>query len=138
MPNVNRRSAVALGLAAASAAVVKPAAAQTGGSLAGTDTSPSPGVVVRTYAEEQSLIPGFKTVSMRDVILQPGAKTGEQTEMMNAMVCHIAEGELRIVQDGKTFTGKKNYAWTCNKGTKEHVVNDSNAVAIMRITDLKA
>jgi len=138
MRNVNRRSAVALGLAAASVIAVNRTTAQTGGSLAGTDTSPSPGVVVRTYGEEQSLIPGFKTVSMRDVILQPGAKTGEQTEMMNAMVCHIAEGELRIVQDGKSFTGKKNYAWTCNRGTKEHVVNDSNSVAIMRITDLKA
>jgi hypothetical protein len=34
--------------------------------------------------------------------------------------------------------GKKNYVWTCNKGTKEHVVNESSAVGIMRITDLKA
>ena len=25
-----------------------------------------------------------------------------------------------------------------NKGTKEHVINESNAVAVMRITDLKA
>jgi len=138
MHNVDRRSAVALGLAAASAAMVKQAAAQTEGSLGVKETSPAPGVVIRAYGEERSLIPGFTTVAMRDVILQPGAKTGEQTEMMNAMVCHIAEGELRIAQDGKTLTGKKNYAWTCNKGTKEHVVNDSNAVAIMRITDLKA
>jgi quercetin dioxygenase-like cupin family protein len=138
MQNVNRRSAMALGVAAASATLVKPAAAQTGGSPAATETSPFPGVVIRAYGEEHSLIPGFKTVAMRDVILQPGAKTKEETEMMNAMVCHVAEGELRIVQDGKTITGKKNYAWTCNKGTKEHVINDSNAVAIMRITDLKA
>lgn len=138
MQKVDRRSAMALGLAAASVAAVKPTAAQTGGSLAGTDTTPFPGVVNRAYAEERSLIPGFKTVAMRDVILQPGAKTKEATEMMNPMVCHIAEGELQIVQDGKTVTGKKNYAWTCNKGTKEHVVNASNAVAIMRITDLKA
>jgi hypothetical protein len=65
-------------------------------------------------------------------------KTKENTEMMNAMVCHIAEGELTIVQDGKRFTGKKNYVWTCNMGTKEHVINESNAVGIMRITDLKA
>jgi len=57
---------------------------------------------------------------------------------MNPMICHIAEGELRVVQDGKTITAKKNYVWTCNTGTKEHVVNDSNAIAIMRITDLKA
>jgi hypothetical protein len=71
MLNVNRRSAVALGLAAASAAVVKPAIAQTPGA---TETSPFPGVVIRSYGEEGSLIPGFKTVTLRDVILQPGAK----------------------------------------------------------------
>jgi hypothetical protein len=138
MNSIDRRSAVALGLAVASTAVVGPAAAQTPGSPGVRETSPFPGVTIRSYGEEQSLIPGFKTVAMRDVILQPGAKTGEAAEMMNAMVCHIAEGELRIVQDGKTMTAKKNYVWTCNKGTKEHVVNDGNAVAIMRITDLKA
>jgi len=138
MQNIDRRSALGLGLAAASTAVVTPAAAQTAGSPGASEASPFPGVVVRTYGEERSLIPGFKTVVMRDVIVQPGAKTKEDTEMMNPMICHIAEGELQIVQDGKTFTGKKNYVWTCNTGTKEHVVNDGNAVAIMRITDLKA
>src|SRR5437870_399039 len=138
MQNIDRRSAVALGLASAFTTVIKPAGAQTPSSSGATEISPSPGVIVRTYGEEHSLIPGFKTVVMRDVILQPGAKTKEDTEMMNAMVCHIAEGELRVVQDGKPFTAKKNYVWTCNTGTKEHVVNDSNAVAIMRITDLKA
>ena len=129
---------MALGLAAASTAVVKPAAAQTMDPLAGTDASPAPVVVVRTFGEERSLIPGFKTVAMRDVILQPGAQTQENAVMMNAMICHIPEGELRVVQDEKTFTAKKNYAWTCNKGTVEHVVNDSDAVAVMRILDLKA
>jgi len=138
MQNIDRRSALGLALAAASTAVAKPAAAQAAASPRATETSPSPGVVIRTYGEERSLIPGFKTVVMRDVIVQPGAKTTENTEMMNPMVCHIAEGELRIVQDGKSITGKKNYVWTCNTGTKEHVINDSNAVAIMRITDLKA
>ena len=58
--------------------------------------------------------------------------------MMNAMVCHITEGELRIEQEGKTFTAKKDFVWTCNKDTKEQVFNDGNVVAIMRITDLKA
>jgi len=138
MQEVSRRSAVALGLAAASMAVVKPAAAQTTDPLAGKDESPFPGVVVRTFGEERSLIPGFKTVSMRDVILQPGAKLPENAVMMNAMLCHITEGELRVVQDGEPFAAKRNYAWTCNKGTKEHAVNDSDAVAIMRILDLKA
>jgi hypothetical protein len=135
MQEVDRRSAVALGLAAASAALVKPASAQTTGYK---DATPVPGVVVRAYdGEVPSLIPGFKTVSMRDVIVQPGSKT-PGGPMMNAMVCHITEGELQIEQDGKTFTAKKNFAWTCNKDTKEQGFNTGNAVAIMRIIDLKA
>ena len=135
MQKVNRRSAVALGLAAASAAMVKPAAGQTTDYK---DATPWPGVVVRAYGgETPSLIPGFKTVSMRDVIMQPGSKT-MGPPMMNAMVCHITEGELRVEQDDKTFTAKKDFVWTCNKDTKEQAFNDGRVVAIMRITDLKA
>ncbi len=137
MKNVDRRSALALGLAAASAAVVKPAAAQAPDALAGKDTSPWPGVVVRAYGESPAMISGFKTVSMRDIIMQPGSKTAGPP-MPNPMVCHILEGEMRLEQDGKSFTAKKNFAWTCNKGTKEIAFNESRAVAIMRITDLKA
>ena len=135
MDTIDRRSALAIGLTAASAAIVKPAAAQT------TDykeTTPWPGVVVRTYGgETPSLIPGFKTVSMRDIIMQPGSKT-MGPPMPNAMVCHITEGELQLDQDGKAFTAKKNYVWTCNKNTREQASNTGNMVAIMRITDLMA
>ena len=135
MDKLDRRSALAIGLAAASTALVKPAASQT--MEAGKDQSPWPGVVVRTYGESPSIIPGFKTVSMRDIIMQPGSKTAAPP-MENAMVCHITEGELQIDQDGKIFTAKKNFVWTCNKATKEQAHNNSNAVAIMRITDLMA
>src|SRR5262245_64391241 len=134
MQSIDRRSAVALGLAAASAAMVKPAAAQQTGYK---DATPWPGVVVRAYdGETPSIIPGFKTVSMRDVIMQPGSKT-MGPPMENAMICHITEGELLLDQEGKTFTAKKNFVWTCNKETKEQAFNDGNVVAIMRITDLK-
>jgi len=112
-----------------------PTAAQTTGFK---DTTPWPGVVVREYdGETPSIIPGFKTVSMRDVIMQPGSKTAAPP-MMNAMVCHITEGELRIEQEAKTFTAKKDFVWTCNKDTNEQAFNDGRVVAIMRITDLKA
>ena len=115
--------------------MVKPASAQTTGYE---DATPWPGVVVRAYdGETPSLIPGFKTVSMRDVIVQPGSKT-MGPPMMNAMVCHITEGELLVEQEGKTFTAKKNFVWTCNKDTKEQVSNPGSVAAIMRITDLKA
>ena len=135
MTKLDRRSALAIGLAAASVGVVKPAAAQTTGHK---DTTPWPGVVVRAYdGETPSIIPGFKTVSMRDVIMQPGSKT-MGPPMENAMVCHITEGELRVEQDGKTFTAKKDFVWSCNKDTKEQAFNDGRVAAIMRITDLKA
>src|SRR5205807_6948628 len=135
MTQVDRRSALAIGLAAASTAMVKPAAAQTTNYK---DTTVSPGVVNRVYGEGPSIIPGFKTVTLREIIVQPGSKTPENQMMMNAMVCQITEGELRVVQDGKTFTAKKNFVWTCNKDTIEHSANDGRVVAIMRITDLKA
>jgi hypothetical protein len=135
MKKLDRRSALAIGVAAASAAMVKPAAAQTTDYK---DTTTAPGVVNRVYGETPSIIPGFKTVSLRDIIIQPGSKTVERAMMMDAMVCHITEGELQVVQDGKTFTAKKNFVWTCNKGTIEHSTNAGRVVAIMRVTDLKA
>ena len=135
MKKIDRRSALGVGLAAASVALMKPAAAQPTGYK---DATPWPGVVVRTYdGETPSLIPGFKLVSMRDVIMQPGSKT-MGPPMMNAMICHIPEGELRIEQEGKTFTAKRNFAWTCNKDTKEQAFNDGSVVGVMRILDLKA
>jgi hypothetical protein len=135
MNKIDRRSALGIGLAAASAVMMKPSAAQTAGYK---DSTPWPGVVVRAYdGETPSIIPGFKTVSMRDVIMQPGSKT-MGPPMENAMVCHITEGELRIEQEGKSFAAKKNFVWTCNKDTKEQASNTGSAVAIMRITDLKA
>jgi|SRR5437762_10795408 len=136
MSRLDRRSALAIGLAAASSAVVKPAMAQPAAEYK--ETTVAPGVVRRDYGEGPSIIPGFKTISLRDVIVQPGAKTAENAMMMDAMVCHITEGELQVVQDGKTFAAKKNFVWTCNKGTKEHSINTGRVAAIMRITDLKA
>jgi hypothetical protein len=136
MKKLDRRSALkTMALAAASAAVVKPAASQTPDHK---ETTIAPGVVLRDYSEGPSMIPGYKTVTLRDIIVQPGAKSVENNVMPNAMVCHITEGELQVVQDGKTFTAKKNFVWTCDKGTKEHVINNGTVVAVMRITDLKA
>jgi hypothetical protein len=131
-----------MGLAAASAAVVTPAAAQAPAPMpaapaGGTETSPWPGVVVRSYSGSSAIIPGYRKVSMRDIIMQPGSKTAGPP-MPNPMVCHILEGEMRLDQNGKSFTAKKNHVWTCNKGTKEQAFNESQAVAIMRITDLMA
>jgi len=94
------------------------------------------GVKQRILGEGPSLIPGYSKVSMRDVIFEPGA-TVPSNEMMNAMVCHITQGELKIVQNGKEFVAKKDFVWTCAKGTTtEGATNTGTTVAIMRITDL--
>src|SRR5262252_259700 len=94
MKKLDRGSALKIGVAAASAAVIQAVAAQTTESLTGKDTSPWPGVVVRTYGESPSIIPGFETVSMRDIIMQPGSKTAGPP-MPNPMVCHILVEERR-------------------------------------------
>ena len=57
MDKVDRRSALAIGLAAASTIMAEPAASQTVDSK---DTSPWLGVVVRQYGENPSIIPGFQ------------------------------------------------------------------------------
>ena len=137
MDNIDRRSALALlGCIAVAVAGAKPAAADSMTSTG--DKTLAPGVVQRAYGASPSLIPAYKSVSMRDIIMQPGSKTAPDAAMKNDMVCHVTEGELRLIQDGKTFTAKTNSVWTCAKGTKEQAFNDGTAVATMRITDLMA
>src|SRR5438093_12717690 len=101
MDKLDRRSALAFGLIAASAAMVKPAAAQP--MEAGKETTLAPGVVQRVYGEGHAIIPDFKTVAMRDIIMQPGSKT-DYNPMKNAMVCHLTEGQLRLVQNDRNFS----------------------------------
>ena len=62
-------------------------------------------------SKQESHIPGYKTVSMRDIVYQPGASTPNNT-MKNDMVCHITEGELTVTyaETGETCT--------CGPGTK--------------------
>jgi hypothetical protein len=90
-------------------------------------------VVKRVYNERPALIPGFKSVTLLDFIYQPGSKT-PSTAMKNPMVCHVAEGELRVVQNGKEFIAKKYDVWTCDAGTHEATFNDGKVVAVMRMT----
>jgi quercetin dioxygenase-like cupin family protein len=137
MEALNRRSALALGLTATATPLIgwtTPAAAQTYGPDEGNEIAP--GVRVVALSEWASNIPAYKTVKLRDVVIQPGAKTPERM-MMNDMLCHMTEGELSVVQNEKKFTVKKGGVWTCSKGNNtEGTQNTSSAVAIMRVIDL--
>jgi quercetin dioxygenase-like cupin family protein len=139
MKDIDRRSAVALGLATAAAppftlAAAPPAAAQTRGPAEGREIAP--GVrQVDLSPPRPSKIQGFRTVSMRDVVLQPGSEIAEFA-MPNPMLCHVTEGELTVRQDGREFVAKRGDAWDCGKGTREGTKNSGTAVGVMRIIDL--
>lgn len=135
MLDIDRRSALAIGFAGLSGLVLpEQAAAQTYGPNEGKELIQ--GVRQIDLGERESLIPAYKKVHLRDIVLQPGAKTPDNA-MMNDMLCHMTEGELAVVQNDKQFTVKKGDVWTCAKGiTTEGTQNKSNAVAIMRIIDL--
>ena len=133
MEDVDRRSTFALGLAAASALVF--AGSEVAEAAVGDETEVAKGVKAKVLGEGPAMVPGFKTVRLRDISFQPGSSSAA-TAMKNPMVCHITEGELQVTQDGKTFAAKKNFVWTCDTGTMEGAANKGSAVAVMRVTDL--
>ena len=136
MENIDRRTALAFVMAAAStAALGEKAQAQTAD--ASKDQTIAPGVAVRVYGESESMIPGFKSAKVFDVIMEPGSKTPEASSPMTiAMVCQMIEGEMRLLREGKDVIVKMNDVWTCMVGTNELGFNDTQAAAVMRIIAL--
>jgi quercetin dioxygenase-like cupin family protein len=133
MQDMDRRSMLGLGVAASTFLFPATTMAQ---APAGKELAP--GVKQIDYGERDSLIPAYKKVHLRDIVISPGAKTPER-DMMNDMLCHMTEGELTVVQNKKEFTVKKGDVWTCAKGLNtEGTQNKSSAVAVMRIIDLFA
>jgi hypothetical protein len=137
MAIVDRRLAL-MGLGAASAVLVsgapqahsQPARAQT--------RTIAKGVREVVYGEGPSIIPGYKTVRLRDIVVEPGAKVAPGS--MHPMVCHMAQGELEVARTNpdETFVARQYHVWTCASGMTEGIVNRGRTVAVMRITDLLA
>jgi hypothetical protein len=135
---MNRRAALALGLATAAtlpaALTPIPASAQRYRPDEGREIAPGARRVDLT--KRASEIPGYATVSMRDIVYQPGAKS-ENPAMANDMVCHCLEGELQVSQGPDTqFVAKTGDVWSCRKGMSETNVNNGTTIAIMRVIDL--
>jgi quercetin dioxygenase-like cupin family protein len=136
MAKIGRQSAISLGLVTAAApalGVLRTAAAETYRPDQGKELFP--GVRQVDLSQRDAVIPGYQTVSMRDIVFQPGASVPVHP-MENDMVCHITEGELKVVLDGQEFTAAKNDVYTCATGTQEGAENTGETVAIMRVTDL--
>lgn len=138
MENIDRRSALTVGLATAATLPAlftpNPASAQRYRPDEGREIAP--GVRRIDLTKRASQIPAYATVSMRDIVYQPGAKS-ENPSMANDMVCHCLEGELQVNQGpDQQFTAKTGDVWSCKKGMAETNVNKGNVIAIMRVIDL--
>lgn len=133
MKQLNRRQTL---LNIALASVILPngtATAQTSGSPEGREIAP--GVRRVDYSKRETMIPNYKTVSMRDNIYQPGASTSGSS-MANDMVCHMLEGELTVDTGSGDTLYKQGDVWSCAKGMPERSKNTGSTVAIMRVIDL--
>jgi len=133
MSDLDRRSAITLGLAGVSGLVVTgAAAAQTYAPTEGKEVAP--GVRQVDLGEAEAHLSAYKVVKLRDLVFEPGAKLAVPN-MPNDMVCHMTEGEVTITQGGRDFTVKKDGVYACAKGVSEDDVAGST-VAIMRVIDL--
>jgi quercetin dioxygenase-like cupin family protein len=133
MERLNRRRAL-LSLAAASTLIpAGRAAAQGAGSPEGREIAP--GVRRVDYSRRDTMIPNYKTVSMRDSIYQPGSGTSGAS-MANDMVCHMLEGELTVDTGSGDTVYRKGDVWSCAKGMPERTKNTGSTIAIMRVVDL--
>jgi hypothetical protein len=134
MDDVNRRSALALGIAASSAVVMTGhAAAQPIWPVQRREIAP--GVRIVQHGKGDSMIPGYKSISMHDLLYDP--KAAFSIIQPNDRICHCPDGELRVKQsNGHQFTAKAGDVWSCNKGLGESVENIGGGVAILRVIDL--
>jgi quercetin dioxygenase-like cupin family protein len=133
MEEIGRRSALAIGLAAMAAPALlssRTTMAQAYGPDEGKEIAP--GVREIEVSQRESIIPGYKTVKMLDFVFQPGSHAPQET-MESDMVCHMTEGELRVVQNGQEFMVKEGDVYTCATGTTEEDWNEADAVAVMRV-----
>jgi quercetin dioxygenase-like cupin family protein len=132
MNDMDRRSAFALGLTVV--ALATPRAAEAQARNEGREVGP--GVRQVDLGERESVLPAYKRLRMRDLVIQPGAATPDNV-MMNDMLCHMTEGELAVRQNDSRFTVKKGDVWACAKtNTTEGTKNNGSTVAVMRIIDL--
>ena len=141
MEEINRRSAMALGLATAAAtplfALATPAGAAeivpTYGPNDGKEIAP--GVHIMEIGKWDFEKTGIKSILVLDAVFQPGTADKESV-MDNDMVCFITAGEFTIKKADKQFNVKKGEYYTCGKGKTDHATNISKEVGIHRITIL--
>lgn len=137
MEDMNRRSAMALGLTFAAAAPLVGVTTSAVAAMYGPEEGKEyhPGVRVVMLGNRDSMIPAYKQVQLSDTVFQPGS-TWPDEAMPNDMVCTVIEGELEIAQGDMKFTCKAGDVYSCGKGTHEEATNKGSVAAVMRVVDL--
>ena len=135
MENLNRRSALFLGVALAPVVGVShPASAA---SMYGPDAGKEvlPGIREIDLGKWPIRIARYKRAEVADYLFAPGSEFPEEL-MTNDTICQIMEGEIWVKQGDKAYTAKAGHVFTCAKDTFEADKNQSNAPAVMRVINL--
>ena len=137
MEDMNRRSAMALGLTVAAATPLFGSAAFAAAKTYGPDEGKeiAPGVRVIEVGTRESVIPAYKSIQILDIVFQPGA-TAPESDMTDDMVCHITAGEFTIKKGAEEFSVKEGDMYTCAKGKPDGATNTSDVVGVHRIAVL--
>jgi quercetin dioxygenase-like cupin family protein len=134
---MNRRSAIALGVSAAAVtplfALAASAKTKTYGPKEGKEIAP--GIRLVEVGTGNSDIPAYKSISIVDVVFQPGTHAPAMV-MDNDMVCTITAGEFTIKKADKEFKLKEGDMYTCAKGKTDEATNTSGEVGVHRIAML--
>ena len=140
MTDLDRRSAFALGLAAAlpGLAAATPAAAatytvDTYGPEAGEEVAP--GVREVFLARRDVVLASYKIVWMTDLVFQPGASTPEDV-VANDIIVQMLGGFLRVRLDEEQLFLKRGNLWAFAKGARLAQANTGADVAVLRVIDL--
>lgn len=130
--NVDRRTALVVGLAGASALLFSAPQAV----LAADTKEVAPGVTLKVLKKMPSDIPGFANIQWREITWQPGAKLGPIT-MKNVMICEISGGTLEQTIEGmETKTLQPGDTYLCHVGMVETDTNKGTTPTTMRVIDL--
>ena len=141
MEDLNRRSAMALGLTVAAATPLVALATPAGAAEIVPAYGPNdgeeidPGIRMVEVGTWDSDMTGIKSVQVIDIVYQPGAADTESA-MDNDMICFITAGEFTVKKADKEFMVKKGEYYTCGKGKTDKATNISKEVGIHRITIL--
>jgi hypothetical protein len=137
MFDLDRRSSLALGLAAATSAsaAVGPATAAMYGPEVGEEVAP--GVRRVLLAERDVPLAGYRAARMSDLVLQRGART-PLAAVANDTVSIMLEGPLRVRSGELEFVAKVREwpLWATPSGAQEQRANTGADVAVVRVIDL--